>query len=194
MAFLALLALSVNEGDKVLLFSQSVPTLNFIELCLNQSQWGSSVGVECEIPGLKFSKWQNEKHYARITGSTPAEERQRLINIFNHKHMGRNLRLFLISTKAGNMGINLVSANRVVIFDSSWNPANDLQVCDCLIDSIRCLCTVYFASCCCGLLCHLLSSNALTVLCIVHAVVTTALDRNRYQTSVYRGALHAVIV
>lgn len=127
-AFLALLALAVNEGDKVLLFSQSVPTLNFIEMCLNQPQWGAAVNVACEVPGLKFSRWQNQKHFVRITGATPAEERQKLINLFNHKHSGQNLRLFLISTKAGNMGINLVSANRVVLFDSSWNPANDLQV------------------------------------------------------------------
>jgi SNF2 family DNA or RNA helicase len=127
-AFLALLALSVNEGDKVLLFSQSVPTLNFIELCLNQSQWGKAVGIDdCKVDGLKFSRWQRGRNFARITGVTKPEERQKLINQFNHPQQGKNLRLFLISTKAGNMGINLVSANRVVIFDSSWNPANDLQ-------------------------------------------------------------------
>ena len=61
-----------------------------------------------------------------ITGDTKKSTRQGWANRFNDPRNTR-ARLFLVSTKAGGVGINLVGASRVVIFDASWNPANDKQ-------------------------------------------------------------------
>ena len=124
MAFMSLLAMSVNAGDKMILFSQSRHTLAFIEMCLNMPNWSALVDVDSKIRGISFSKWRKYREYCIITGKTGVEERQRLINKFNATD---SMKLFLISTRAGNMGINLTSANRVVIFDISWNPAQDLH-------------------------------------------------------------------
>ena len=66
------------------------------------------------------------KDYYRMDGSTNAETRKIWCKFFNRTTSHR-MRLFLISTKAGGLGINLVGANRVVIFDASWNPSHDVQ-------------------------------------------------------------------
>lgn len=120
-AFLHLLAAAVNNGEKMLLFSQSVSNLNFIELVLTETNWGELLGISAGT-SVRLQRWRRNAHYMRMDGST--QQRQPLIDDFNSC---AGCRLFLISTKAGNMGINLQSASRVVLFDSSWNPTHDLQ-------------------------------------------------------------------
>jgi transcriptional regulator ATRX len=74
----------------------------------------------------KYSSWIDGKDYFRLDGSTGADRRQEYIDKFNSAKTPR-ARLFLISTRAGGLGVNLVSANRVLIMDASWNPSYDKQ-------------------------------------------------------------------
>ena len=64
--------------------------------------------------------------YCRIDGDTSYEEREALIDQFNAK--GSSKFVFLLSTRAGGLGINLQTADTVVLYDSDWNPQSDLQV------------------------------------------------------------------
>jgi transcriptional regulator ATRX len=68
-----------------------------------------------------LGSWKNGADYFRMDGSTAPAQRKTWCNYFN-KESNHRMRLFLISTKAGGLGINLVAANRVIIFDASWNP------------------------------------------------------------------------
>ncbi|KAI3774067.1 hypothetical protein L1987_48610 [Smallanthus sonchifolius] len=95
----------ILHGDKILLFSYSVRMLDILEKFLIRR-------------GYSFS---------RLDGSTPTGMRQSLVDDFNSSP---SKQVFLISTRAGGLGLNLVSANRVVIFDPNWNPAHDLQAQD----------------------------------------------------------------
>uniref|UniRef100_A0A914H054 Helicase C-terminal domain-containing protein n=1 Tax=Globodera rostochiensis TaxID=31243 RepID=A0A914H054_GLORO len=115
---MAIISETIRRGEKLLLFSQSVVTLNLIEQFLKKHS-GEPVGPDGEP--VQFVR--NET-YCRLDGSTSGSDREKLINRFNQN---ANLWLFLISTRAGGLGVNLVSANRVIIFDVSWNPVHDAQ-------------------------------------------------------------------
>uniref|UniRef100_A0A3Q3VSN0 Uncharacterized protein n=1 Tax=Mola mola TaxID=94237 RepID=A0A3Q3VSN0_MOLML len=63
--------------------------------------------------------------FCRLDGNTPTIQRQRLVDSFNSPY-SQNF-LFLLSSKAGGVGLNLVGASHLVLYDIDWNPANDIQ-------------------------------------------------------------------
>ncbi|KAJ4777566.1 DNA repair and recombination protein RAD54 [Rhynchospora pubera] len=113
---LDILSMSSGLGEKSLIFSQSLPTLDLIEYYLSRIPRKGSEG--------KF--WKQGKDWFRIDGTTLASERQNLVEKFNDP-LNRRVKCVLISTRAGSLGINLHAANRVILVDGSWNPTYDLQ-------------------------------------------------------------------
>jgi E1A-binding protein p400 len=65
--------------------------------------------------------------YLRLDGSTKVEDRQRLMEKFNHK---KEIFVFILSTRSGGIGVNLTGADTVVFYDTDWNPAMDQQAQD----------------------------------------------------------------
>ncbi|XVF06452.1 hypothetical protein REPUB_Repub06bG0049200 [Reevesia pubescens] len=113
---LDIITMSSDVGDKALVFSQSIPTLDLIELYLSR------------LPrrGKQGKSWKKGKDWYRLDGRTESSERQKLVERFNDP-MNKRVKCTLISTRAGSLGINLYAANRVIIVDGSWNPTYDLQ-------------------------------------------------------------------
>jgi ATP-dependent DNA helicase len=75
---------------------------------------------------LLHSYLEQKGHTAcRIDGSVSWQERQQAMESFN---TDPNTFVFLLSTRAGGLGINLTAADTVIIYDSDWNPHQDLQV------------------------------------------------------------------
>ncbi|GAB4818167.1 hypothetical protein N2152v2_005213 [Parachlorella kessleri] len=89
-------------GDRVVVVSQSTAALDLVQQL-------------CDMRSYKT---------VRIDGSTDVTKRQDVVNSFNNYNVGQ---VFLLSTTAGGAGLNLVGANRLVLLDSHWNPAMDLQ-------------------------------------------------------------------
>ncbi|KRT83926.1 helicase [Oryctes borbonicus] len=112
-------------GDKVLIFSQSLYSLSVIEYFLNKIDEATQKldgGSFCGFTG----SWSLGLDYFRLDGSSSCDNRSAWCKTFNDPENTR-ARVFLISTRAGGLGINLVGANRVIVFDVSWNPSHDTQ-------------------------------------------------------------------
>ncbi|XP_058778584.1 protein CHROMATIN REMODELING 25-like [Vicia villosa] len=74
-----------------------------------------------------FAQLCREQRYPhlRLDGATSISKRQKLVNCLNDP--SKDEFVFLLSSKAGGCGLNLIGANRLVLFDPDWNPANDKQ-------------------------------------------------------------------
>lgn len=109
-------------GDKILVFTQYLETIDLIEYFLYLANKDFQNNCQSEFA----DSWVLGTDYFRIDGSRNSDKRFECCKMFNNTKNER-ARLFLISTRAGGLGINLIAANRVVLFDVSWNPSNDVQ-------------------------------------------------------------------
>lgn len=98
-----ILSMWKQQGHRVLLFTQTRKMLDILESLMARLGY-----VFC-----------------RLDGTTSVKERQSLLDAFNAD--GSKIFIFLLTTRAGGIGINLIGADRVVIFDPDWNPSTDLQ-------------------------------------------------------------------
>ncbi|KAK4461449.1 hypothetical protein QBC42DRAFT_287544 [Cladorrhinum samala] len=101
-ALMRILSECQKVGDKVLIFSQSLPTLDYLEELFKRQKLV----------------------YQRLDGRTSIAERQTDVKKFN---TDKNAEVYLISTRAGGVGLNIFGANRVVIFDFKYTPTDEQQ-------------------------------------------------------------------
>jgi SWI/SNF-related matrix-associated actin-dependent regulator of chromatin subfamily A member 5 len=74
-----------------------------------------------------YCLYRGHKH-CRLDGSSSTEEREEMMAAFNAP--GSDIFIFMLSTRAGGLGINLFTADTVILYDSDWNPQADLQAQD----------------------------------------------------------------
>ncbi|KAF2118458.1 P-loop containing nucleoside triphosphate hydrolase protein [Lophiotrema nucula] len=91
-----------ENGDRTLVFSQFTSVMDILQWVLD------TLNIK----------------YFRLDGSTPIAERQDMLDQF---YEDESIPVFMLSTKSGGAGINLACANKVIIFDSSFNPQDDIQ-------------------------------------------------------------------
>ncbi|GMG16035.1 unnamed protein product [Phytophthora fragariaefolia] len=94
-----------DEGHRVLIFSQWTKLLDLLEVLMSYMDY----------------------RYLRLDGSTDVQERQGLIDTYDQD---KGIFVFLLSTRAGGLGINLTAADTVILHDLDFNPTADEQACD----------------------------------------------------------------
>lgn len=98
-----LASIKSNTNDKVVLVSNYTQTLDMFERLSRKRGYG----------------------YVRLDGTMTIKKRGKVVTEFNNPESDRFI--FMLSSKAGGCGLNLIGANRLVMFDPDWNPANDEQ-------------------------------------------------------------------
>ncbi|XP_034240340.1 DNA excision repair protein ERCC-6-like 2 [Thrips palmi] len=105
LALSQLLPVFLARKDKILIFSYSTKVLDFVQNHLKKMSY----------------------KFCRLDGTTPTKLRLPMVKTFNSSP---DMSIFLLSTKAGGVGLNITSANVVIIYDPNWNPAHDMQAQD----------------------------------------------------------------
>ncbi|KAI7868322.1 SNF2 family N-terminal domain-containing protein [Spinellus fusiger] len=98
----ALLHLWKKDKHRVLLFCQTRQMLDIIEIMIKRLGY----------------------NYLRMDGTTPIQHRMTLVHEFNDTE---DIYIFLLTTKVGGLGLNLIGADRVILYDPDWNPSTDVQ-------------------------------------------------------------------
>lgn len=96
-----------QEGHKTLLFTQTKQMLDIIQ----------------DFISVADKEMAGNLTWLRMDGSSNIATRQKLVDEFNNEPVD----IFLLTTRVGGLGVNLVGASRIIIFDPDWNPSTDLQ-------------------------------------------------------------------
>ncbi|KAJ8972646.1 hypothetical protein NQ317_008232 [Molorchus minor] len=113
--------LKANYSDKIVLVSNYTQTLDLFErLCKKKV----NLGIANRRTGFKIFVYRGYL-YVRLDGTMSIKKRAKVVENFNNPESKEFI--FMLSSKAGGCGLNLIGANRLIMFDPDWNPANDDQ-------------------------------------------------------------------